>query len=655
MVDETVEPKKKSLINNVKILLKIISENSPLLFIKDKYSWLIILFTLLFISSIFHGWALPLETPQITGEYSQKLINEISKGVTNNITVTIVDFIVDVRYTEDSFVDIWLEIKNNGEQTIQSTPLILPWDIERQHHGISNLKLEPDESVTAEVITARYISLSNNAVVEPMKYRSNNNSSYQIGLSVIPLNDKLKYLQGFGTVLDIEWDKPINHSEIRKLRISFNLEGAVYRRSTIPTLTPSPFNYFPLDTSLRFKTFILFPFANEVEIKDLEVRFPKEFVAKPYKVPEFTLTELNQSLKTVSVEGFLMWIMPEDFNPKNSCVEDTSSTIFSCTPDYKICEPVSSGCILKNTYLPKSEELINSSQRYHLKIINAARNPVMLIRWLYDPSSHPSFTESPGILALLVDFDMTIWKFVVPILIVSLIFLLSIAPETEKLNKTTKLLLLIPLIIVLFQQWQELESFAPPVHPNILDFIFILAVYVGVISFLAPKWIFLNILWVSVFSGVLLSYTGLVHSNTLGDFIWKTGLSYSMLGFALIDIPLGVISLLSQAFILKSLPITGHYWIWIIRFLTVIIVLPILFNYLTKKFKLTKIWKQFILSYLIFSGLWFSFIPIFYYYLGNRTFERIVDDVLFLPITISLLILIQQKFLLKPQAEKTKL
>jgi hypothetical protein len=382
-------------------------------------------------------------------------------------------------------VKLHLVIDNQADSPLNETDIIIPWD-----QTTHNIPLIFDVSVdrpgrTVKTSLEEYVISSGNFFAEPVLYNREGVTHKSIGTSFIP-RQKTRFLHGFGTIIQIHWNKPFIKGTTEDFTLSFKLDNVLYSNPNKWAqyidnfVKSSPINYYPSGGTSRLKLPIIFPFAKNIDLLETYVTLPYGYSAQVYSAPDYTIKVLNKTLTPRLTTGFVLWRPSFEFDQKTGC-EKIVTNLWSYDPENlnKPSIKLAEGCILKFPYPIYTEEFLNESEKWYFSPENlAVRNELHLSKFLFNPSLHPTFTDTPGVFLILVDYDLNWWVYFIPLLIIASILAIS-SMDFDPNQQLTKIAFLMPFIIALFANWSSVYNLSPPLHPNLLDVLFLLTLYVA--------------------------------------------------------------------------------------------------------------------------------------------------------------------------------
>ena len=599
--------------------------------------------TILIFLGVFYNFLI-VPVPSTISPFTSTVGSTYTIQSVENVSLTIDELLIDVSHLGDTKITMHLIVENKENKTIDTLSIIVPWIKDANPHLVHNIYAKDSEY---ETVYVRYLLTSEKVRVPmPVAYRERNLSYDKIGFVTFE-DDPFKYQYNFGTEIKLYPKEGIKPNERKHIFISFDLEGSVYSSSggTLDTLIdisrPSPINFYPLKSRYLLKSSLIFPFAKDIEINEVFVNLPSGYSSIPYRVPNFYIENVNLTLKPENSYGFIGLLPPKSF--KNDMCEYMRVPYRGYAYE---------GCLLEQTRFPSTEEIRNISNMWSLSYRNVDRNELYLMKFSYDLGFHPVFKDSPGMLTVLVDYKLNFWMLTIPIVLVIIILLISFSFSNTPPERSKKIAFLIPFIIALFTVWAISLDNSPPVHPNILDLIFLATFYISIISLLIEsnerKTIF-NLLFPIAISFLFLMLSdnlqGLLSLMTV-DAPIKVALIYPIIAFSIFNPLLALLPVLGNAIIFKTQKLNLEiYLTWILRFLLLAILFPVFYDKIQKIIKLkNKNLHRFISIFAAFSIIWLAFIPFAFVFNPPCDYlEYLFSNIIFIPLTISVLLFIQLK------------
>jgi len=235
--------------------------------------------------------------------------------------------------------------------------------------------------------------------------------------------------------------------------------------------------------------------------------------------------------------------------------------------------------------------------------------------------------------------------FLIPFIFLFTVIIVSHVKFKED-HESTKIAILVSLIIGLLGFWSYSLTISPQIHPNLLDISFIITIFIAIFSIIQlsnlQKW--------RVFYPFLVSLIFLIiqfWSKNFADLFLKIAIIFPIISFAVEFPSIATILIGYPLLLLRKGGLAGTILVfWIFRLLSLVLLFNIIRNTFRERLRIRNSFiNKFLSNYLSFFILWNLFTLLIF--LVKKEIEPVVllNYILLLPAAISLLLMFQEKFL----------
>jgi len=615
-------------------------------FLKEKRRTYIIslLIALIFII-VMSNW-IYVKEKTILGSALQEATMLFSNELTKNVSLTIDSFIVSDLELGDVEVNLHLVIKNNGNTSLENTNIFIPWDQikGKQFPSIYDLFVDKEEVIVSKSVSEVLFS-SNPLYLTPVKFKRINQNYIATGMLVNPTVKNSTFLHQFGNLISIQWKNPIENGAKEDISIQFKISGIEYRepneleKIVKKILKAVPFNFYPFGGTFRIKLPLVFPFADEIKLTDLQVNLAFGYSAVDHKVTNYKLRELERELEPTSSSGFVLYKTTQ-YSEEDNC--DKNAYEVTTLDNLQVPKEL---CVLNFPTPLFTKDILENSERWYLASDSPSRNKVHLMKFAFNPTLHPSYKDSPGIFLIVVDYTLKWWVLFIPFIFLFVIIIVAHS-KFEDGHESTKIAILVSLLIGLLTYWGYNLRVSPQIHPNLLDISFMITTFIALFSIKKVS----HLQKVRIFYPFIVSLIFLIiqfWSKGFGDLFLKLAIVFPVISFA-VEFP-------SIAIILTSYPLlllhrgnltSSIFVLWIFRLLSLALFFDMIRKVIKDKIRIkSNFIKQFLSNYISFFIIWNSFTLFIFLIKKEIIFTTLLNYILLLPIGISLLLILQERLL----------
>jgi hypothetical protein len=242
------------------------------------------------------------------------------------------------------------------------------------------------------------------------------------------------------------------------------------------------------------------------------------------------------------------------------------------------------------------------------------------MKFNFNPTLGPTY-NSPGMFLLLVDYSIDLKFLLIPLLLFTIILVVSFYKMRDD-SLINRISLLIPFIIALFVHWSLVFEEGIPVHPTMIDILFISAIYISlqkVLGFTEEKGYkrkLFSILFPFIVFWIFILPAFKFNNQILSDALVKTAFAIPIISFSFefISVSLVLALIFSSLFIGVGFGVQMEA-LWLLRFSSLVLI-PFIYKkinfFVTERFpifyKNSKI-KKFIIIYASFVIIWNFYTP----------------------------------------------
>lgn len=608
---------------------------------KRNMYWFSLLFIIIFLLIFYQWFFTQREIDQGNVDLTTEL--SITRGTRANANLMINSYEVEINSLGNVFIHLNLIIENIDQENFTSTDIVIPWT-NIQLPIIDDLKIEPN-NVYVQSKVSEYAYTSEKVYILPVEYKRKDTTEQTLGLAMAG-DQSFSYIHDFGKILTLNFPKAIPKGDKQNIDISFTLRGIVFERPTklkdfVHKIVPlPPIDFYPFEEN-RLKLILLFPEFQKIELNELFVKLPHGYSAISYQPKNLKVSKLNRELKPTTAQGFVSYINDENFNDTDDCTEINTDLFLHKEVDGVVrLEKEAEGCVLKYNKYPLTKDIINGSFNWYLSArALPVSNELSLMRFRFNPSFIPAGYEIVGHMVL-VDYKIKWWNNLIPLILVVLTIIVSIISFNSDLEHLQRIALLIPLILAIFTSWASSILNSPPIHPNLIDTGYLIALFIAISSMMGIKWkdrfrVFypLSISFASIF---LMHATGFSQ-----DWLLKLAITYPIISFSLCYPSLAAILSIPFVSLLHKMHVeTKFLWLWFARLISVALLFPLLFRISSKfiKFKRLQKFFQFYFSFVI---IWNIFFVVALFIEGTYNWGTFINYFVFLPVISYLLLQVE--------------